>query len=102
VARFNGHLLVTKYGLDFTEYEALGAEISSDPRVSAASPFAYSMVVVVRDDATASTQAAAIPPTAPAGDPDAAWDVVMDADARLPAAVAGPALLGARAGVRSR
>lgn len=88
VARFNGHLLVTKYGLDFTEYEAVGAEISSDPRVAAASPFAYSMVVVVRDDASGSTQAAVIPPTAPAGDPDAAWDVVMDADARLPAAVA--------------
>jgi lipoprotein-releasing system permease protein len=81
VARFNGHLLLTKYGLDFTEYETLAAEISKDSRVAAASPFAYSMVVVVRD-----TGDPMAPPPAvrAAGDDDAAWDAVIDADARLP------------------
>jgi len=82
VARFNGHLLLTKYGLDFTEYESLAAEISKDSRVAAASPFAYSMVVVVREtgDAPALTVA---PIAAAPGDSDAAWDAVIDADARL-------------------
>lgn len=48
VARFNGHVLVTKYGLDFAEYEDVSARIESDPRVQAASPFAFSMVAVVK------------------------------------------------------
>ncbi len=48
VARFNGHVLLTKYGLDFAEYEAVSARIEADPRVQAASPFAFSMVAVVK------------------------------------------------------
>lgn len=89
VARFNGHLLLTKYGLDFTEYEQLSAEIQRDPRVGAASPFAYSMVVVVRDDGGSEATAAAAPlPVAraidaPSEGTDAAWAAVIDADARL-------------------
>jgi lipoprotein-releasing system permease protein len=83
VARFNGHLLLTKYGLDFTEYEALAAEISEDPRVAAASPFAYSMVVVVRDTGDPMEPTASARPSPSAGENDAAWDAVIDADARL-------------------
>jgi len=82
VARFNGHLLLTKYGLDFEEYEALGAEIAEDPRVVAASPFAFSMVVVVRDDG--SEMVAPAPTSKPAKDVDAAWGAAIDADLRLP------------------
>ncbi len=48
VSRFNGHVLLTEYGLDFTEYEAVSQRIEQDPRVVAASPFAFSMVAVVR------------------------------------------------------
>lgn len=82
VARFNGHLLLTKYGLDFEEYEALGNEIAEDPRVVAASPFAFSMVVVVRDDG--SEMVAPAPTSTPAKDVDAAWGAAIEADRRLP------------------
>jgi lipoprotein-releasing system permease protein len=54
MARLNGHVLLTKYGLDFSEYEELSDRWRSDPRVTAVSPFAYSMVAVVpepEDDA---------------------------------------------------
>jgi lipoprotein-releasing system permease protein len=81
VARFNGHLLLTKYGLDFTEYERMTADISADPRVRAASPFAYSMVVVVRDVDGAHATAGA-PVAAP--DDDDPWSAAIAADARLP------------------
>jgi lipoprotein-releasing system permease protein len=49
VTRMNGHVLLTKYGLDFFEYEELADRLVRDSRVRAASPFAYSMVSVVRD-----------------------------------------------------
>ena len=52
MARFNGHVLITKYGLDFYEYDEVADRWRSDPRVNAASPFAYSMVAVVRDAGT--------------------------------------------------
>ena len=45
----NGHVLVTKYGLDFFEYERIAEDWLDDPRVRAASPFAFSMVAVVGD-----------------------------------------------------
>jgi lipoprotein-releasing system permease protein len=47
MARLNGHVLLTKYGLDFSEYEELSDRWRADPRVTAVSPFAYSMVAVV-------------------------------------------------------
>ena len=47
MARLNGHVLLTKYGLDFSEYDALADRWRADPRVTAVSPFAYSMVAVV-------------------------------------------------------
>jgi lipoprotein-releasing system permease protein len=47
LARFNGHVLITKYGLDFAEYEPMCATLLEDARVTAASPFAYSAVAVV-------------------------------------------------------
>lgn len=43
----SGHVTLTKYGHDFYEYEQRIAAWSSDPRIVAASPFAYSMVVIV-------------------------------------------------------
>jgi lipoprotein-releasing system permease protein len=50
VARVNGHVLLTKYGLDFFEYEVVSDRWLADPRVTAASPFAFSMVAVVKAD----------------------------------------------------
>lgn len=47
MGRLNGHVLLTKYGLDFFEYEALTDRWVEDPRIIAGSPFAYSMVAVV-------------------------------------------------------
>ncbi len=95
ISRFNGHLLLTKYGLDFVEYEAISREVQSDPRVRASSPFAYSMVVLVRDDgrAVAPTAAAtAAPPPPDRAAQGDAWDAAIAADAALveqPAQVRG-------------
>ncbi|MCA9657784.1 MAG: ABC transporter permease [Myxococcales bacterium] len=55
MTRMNGHVLVTKYGLSFTEYPELADKWRRDPRVVAASPFAYAMAAIV-----------------PVGDPEAA------------------------------
>jgi len=66
LARLNGHVLLTKYGLDFFEYEQLADRWRRHPQVTAASPFAYSMVAVVyepADEAAADEPAPA--PTAP-------------------------------------
>jgi len=49
LARLNGHVLLTKYGLDFFEYEQLADQWRAHPEVTAASPFAYSMVAVVSE-----------------------------------------------------
>lgn len=48
VAKFNGHVLLTEYGLDFDEYDEVSTRLLKDPRIIAASPFAYSMIAVVR------------------------------------------------------
>ncbi len=47
LARLNGHVLLTKYGLDFFEYEQVAAQWRADPEITAASPFAFSTVAVV-------------------------------------------------------
>ncbi len=47
LARVNGHVLITEYGQDFTEYPEMVARWRADPRVVATSPFAYSMAAVV-------------------------------------------------------
>ncbi len=47
LARLNGHVLLTKYGLDFFEYDEVCDRWLEHPEVTAASPFAYSMVAVV-------------------------------------------------------
>ncbi len=60
LARLNGHVLLTKYGLDFFEYEALADDWRARPNVTAASPFAYSMVAVVYE-APAEGEGAAAP-----------------------------------------
>jgi lipoprotein-releasing system permease protein len=56
LARFNGHVLITKYGLDFAEYEPMCERFMADERITAASPFAYSAVAVVGLDDTEQEQ----------------------------------------------
>jgi len=46
-ARIHGHVLLSKYGLDFFEYDGLARRLREDPRIVAASPFAYSMGALV-------------------------------------------------------
>jgi lipoprotein-releasing system permease protein len=85
VARFNGHVLVTKYGLDFREYEDVADQVMKDPRVVTASPFAFSMIAVVPESPDAPAVAAPMvqpaPLVAPAGtddpDDDGAWDAAL-------------------------
>lgn len=70
LARLNGHVLLTKYGLDFFEYEAIADRVRARPEVTAASPFAYSMVAVVHeppaDEAAIEAEDESRPPTIPA------------------------------------
>jgi lipoprotein-releasing system permease protein len=63
LARLNGHVLLTKYGLDFFEYEAIADQWRARASVTAASPFAYSMVAVVHEPPAAGEGV-----TAPIGD----------------------------------
>ncbi|MEX1366294.1 MAG: hypothetical protein AB1Z98_24430, partial [Nannocystaceae bacterium] len=75
LARVNGHVLLTKYGLDFFEYDELADRWLERPEVIAASPFAYSMVAVVPEPDT---------------DPQTGEPVVPDDDELPPA---GPAIV---------
>lgn len=78
MARLNGHLLMTKYGLDFFEYDRLGEQWLADPRVTAASPFAYSMVAVVRESADGEATESEFGPSIVVGkgiDPDKAAEL---------------------------
>jgi lipoprotein-releasing system permease protein len=61
MARFNGHVLITKYGLDFYEYDEVADRWRGDARVRAASPFAYSMVAVVSNPSEQDEEASAVP-----------------------------------------
>jgi lipoprotein-releasing system permease protein len=131
LARLNGHVLLTKYGLDFFEYEAIADQWRRHPQVTAASPFAYSMVAVVyeppADEAAADTVEPPPAPAAPAivigkgviperaAELDGFVDVLGTRDPvgalrpggslQLPGIVLGKGLaarLGAREGVRVR
>ncbi|MFO7565461.1 MAG: ABC transporter permease [Enhygromyxa sp.] len=51
LARLNGHAMVSKYGLDFYEYEAVARELEADPRVRAASPLVFGVGALVLADA---------------------------------------------------
>lgn len=42
----NGHVLVTKYGLDFVEYEGVSDMLADDPEVLGTSPFAYGVATM--------------------------------------------------------
>ena len=69
LARLNGHVLLTKYGLDFFEYDRIADQWLDKPEVTAASPFAYSMVAVVHELSEEEQAAEAdqdLPPVAPA------------------------------------
>jgi lipoprotein-releasing system permease protein len=48
LARLNGHAMVSKYGLDFYEYDEVVAKLEADPRVHAASPFVFGVAAIVR------------------------------------------------------
>ncbi|MCH9681424.1 MAG: ABC transporter permease [Deltaproteobacteria bacterium] len=80
LARVNGHVLLTKYGLDFFEYERLADEWTARDEVVAASPFAYSMVALVYE-----------PPADEATEPD------EDTPSAGPTIVVGKGLLPERA-----
>ncbi|MBZ5715965.1 ABC transporter permease [Nannocystis pusilla] len=47
LSKVGGHVTLTEYGLDFDEYPAVVARWGPDPRVLAASPFAFSTAAVV-------------------------------------------------------
>jgi lipoprotein-releasing system permease protein len=47
LARLNGHAMVSKYGLDFYEYDEVVAKLEADPRVHAASPFVFGVAAIV-------------------------------------------------------
>ena len=47
LARLNGHAMISKYGLDFFEYEEVAARLEADPRVRAASPFVFGVGALV-------------------------------------------------------
>jgi lipoprotein-releasing system permease protein len=51
LARLEGHVLIGKYGLDFREHDRIASDLELDPRVVAASPFAWgSAAVAARDE----------------------------------------------------
>ncbi|KIG12384.1 Lipoprotein releasing system transmembrane protein LolC [Enhygromyxa salina] len=54
LARLNGHAMVSKYGLDFFEYEAVAQQLERDERVRAASPFVFGVGAIVVVDASES------------------------------------------------
>jgi lipoprotein-releasing system permease protein len=47
LARLNGHAMVSKYGLDFYEYDDVVTKLEADPRVHAASPFVFGVAAIV-------------------------------------------------------
>jgi lipoprotein-releasing system permease protein len=47
LARLNGHAMVSKYGLDFVEYEQVVTQLEGDPRVHAAAPFVFGVGALV-------------------------------------------------------
>jgi lipoprotein-releasing system permease protein len=84
VARVNGHVLLSKYGLDFFEYEVISDRWLADPRVTAASPFAFSMVAVVKTSREGGTRLsddeallADVPDTVDDGEPELGPSIVV-------------------------
>ncbi len=58
LARLNGHAMISKYGLDFFEYEDVARRLEADARVHAASPFVFGVgaIVVVDEQAEAASE----------------------------------------------
>ena len=50
LGRINGHLMVSKYGLDFHEYRELGKSLEANEAVRAASPFVWGAAALVRNE----------------------------------------------------
>ncbi len=55
-ARVHGHVLVTKYGLDFTEYGQLGPRIGENEHVVGISPFAWGVAAIVADPSSEASE----------------------------------------------
>ena len=83
LSQVNGHVLLTKYGLDFRDYEEIADRWIEDPRVRAASPFAYSMAALVPVAGPEAGEAGSEPEAAP--DPAARQPVVIVSKALDPA-----------------
>ncbi|MEE9382465.1 MAG: FtsX-like permease family protein [Nannocystaceae bacterium] len=49
LARVHAHVLITKYGLDFEEYDAVADRWIADPEVRAASPFTFGSAVLLAE-----------------------------------------------------
>ncbi|MFV8753391.1 ABC transporter permease [Nannocystaceae bacterium ST9] len=60
MARLNGHAMISKYGLDFFEYDQVASTLVADPRIRAASPFVFgvgmAVVVPAEPDAEAESE----------------------------------------------
>lgn len=78
MTRLHGHILLTKYGLDFRYDPTTHAHWRNDPRIQAVSPFAYSIAAihVVADSSALSEQPSTAIVMAKALDPQAvqAWN----------------------------
>ncbi len=85
LSRVNGHVLLTKYGLDFRDYEEIADRWAEDPRVRAASPFAYSMAALLPVPGPDKDDDASESASAPEPDPAARQPVVIVSKALDPA-----------------
>ncbi len=61
MARLNGHAMISKYGLDFFEYEQVASVLEADPRIRAASPFVFGVGLAIAVRAETDPEAAAEP-----------------------------------------
>lgn len=50
IAQLNGHVLLTKYGLSFYEYDEMADELEKDPNVAMASPFVWGSAAIVVEE----------------------------------------------------
>lgn len=65
LARINGHVLISEYGQDFDEYPEMVARWRADPRVTAASPFAFATAAVVPATEETESEDGAVPEDRP-------------------------------------
>jgi lipoprotein-releasing system permease protein len=63
VLAVNSHLLVMKYGLDFTEYEEVMEKLAALPEVHGVEPFVIQEMMISKDDQSAAVLLKGIDPT---------------------------------------